>query len=222
MKTKTCSKCGKELPATKEYFYKDKKGKLGLYSKCKECHCKISKNYRDRNKEKYIKYREEHKEEMAEYNKKYWAENKEKLKKDKIEYRKNNREMIRKKNKEYKKNNKDVINRLNQKRRSLKRGLPFKLTTEQWTRIKKHFESKCAYCGEDKKLHQEHFIPLAKNGEFTHNNIIPACKSCNCSKQDKDFFDWYPKQEFYSKEREAKILVFLNYEGQSQQLKLTL
>ncbi len=36
-KTKICTKCGRELPATKEYFYKNKGGKYGLDSKCKEC-----------------------------------------------------------------------------------------------------------------------------------------------------------------------------------------
>lgn len=222
MKTKICTKCGEEFPATREHFYKNKNGKFGLYAKCKDCHNKVSKNYRDRNKEKYKKYREEHKEEMAKYNKKYWAENKERLKKEKVEYRKNNRHEIRKKNREYKRKNKDLVNRLNNKRRAKKRKLPSNLTKKQWLEIKSKFDNRCAYCGENKELQQEHFIPLAKGGEFTHNNIIPACKSCNSSKQDKDFFDWYPKQDFYSKKREAKILDFLNYEGQSQQLKLTL
>lgn len=55
-------------------------------------------------------------------------------------------------------------------------------------------------------LTQDHFLPLSKGGEYTVNNIIPACKNCNCSKQDKDFSEWYSKQEFYRKERELKIL----------------
>ena len=32
-----CTKCGKRLPATEEYFYKAKTGKYGLRAKCKEC-----------------------------------------------------------------------------------------------------------------------------------------------------------------------------------------
>ena len=32
-----CTKCGKRLPATKEYFYKSKSGKYGLTTMCKEC-----------------------------------------------------------------------------------------------------------------------------------------------------------------------------------------
>jgi hypothetical protein len=35
--------CGKELPATLKYFYRDKKTKFGVKSKCKECCSKIQK-----------------------------------------------------------------------------------------------------------------------------------------------------------------------------------
>jgi hypothetical protein len=40
-KTKVCTKCGEEHPATAEYFTKNKMGKYGLYSICKTCqYCK--------------------------------------------------------------------------------------------------------------------------------------------------------------------------------------
>lgn len=34
---KVCGKCEKKLPATTEYYHKDKQGKHGLHSQCKEC-----------------------------------------------------------------------------------------------------------------------------------------------------------------------------------------
>ncbi len=68
-----------------------------------------------------------------------------------------------------------------------------------------------------KRLEQEHFVPISSNGPYTANNIIPACKSCNSSKRDSDFFSWYPKQPFYSKRREAKILRYLNYDNDGKQ-----
>lgn len=34
---KTCRKCGKELPATLEFFYKNAGGKFGLTPRCKPC-----------------------------------------------------------------------------------------------------------------------------------------------------------------------------------------
>ena len=35
--TKVCTTCGKEFPATTEYFYRQKTGKYGLTAECKEC-----------------------------------------------------------------------------------------------------------------------------------------------------------------------------------------
>ena len=94
------------------------------------------------------------------------------------------------------------------------------MTLKQWNYIKGKFNNKCAYCGEEKLLEQEHFIPVNKGGEYTSNNIIPACKHCNSSKQDSNFFEWYPKQDFYSKEREEFILNHLGYKEDKQQLKI--
>ena len=107
-----------------------------------------------------------------------------------------------------------------QRRRSLLSKLPATLTLEQWQQIKVDFNNKCAYCGMteeehrkrfNEQIHQEHFIPLFKSGEYTHNNIIPACRSCNSSKQDTDFFEWYPTYEYYNEEREQFILEYLGY-----------
>ena len=60
METKVCTKCGEEKPATTEFFYKLKRGYLGLEAQCKVCR----KAYKKR-------WREEHKEEIAEQNKRY-------------------------------------------------------------------------------------------------------------------------------------------------------
>lgn len=37
MQHKTCTKCGKELPATLEFFYKNAGGKFGITPRCKPC-----------------------------------------------------------------------------------------------------------------------------------------------------------------------------------------
>ena len=91
---------------------------------------------------------------------------------------------------------------------------------EQWTKTIIYFQSKCAYCGKIKELTQDHFIPLSKGGEYTLNNIIPACGTCNSSKFNNEFLDWYSKQSFYTKKREKKILDYLNYNNGIQQLSL--
>lgn len=46
---KICSDCGKELPATSEYFHRDKNKSDGLRSYCKECASKRNKNRKKQN-----------------------------------------------------------------------------------------------------------------------------------------------------------------------------
>ena len=80
------------------------------------------------------------------------------------------------------------------------------------------FNGECAYCGRtDKTLTKEHFIPISKGGEFTRDNIIPSCGSCNSSKGNRDFFEWYPERESYSHLRRNKILEYLNYNENKKQ-----
>ena len=55
---KKCSKCGVEKELSE--FYKNKKSNNGIYSICKKCECKKSKEYCRKNKEKI-------KEKMKEY-----------------------------------------------------------------------------------------------------------------------------------------------------------
>ncbi|MEE9574313.1 MAG: hypothetical protein V3W20_14755, partial [Candidatus Neomarinimicrobiota bacterium] len=62
MEIKTCTgKCGRELPATLEFFYEQKGGKFGLRGKCKECYNKCQKEYQKeyRKTEKYRKLKRE-------------------------------------------------------------------------------------------------------------------------------------------------------------------
>lgn len=158
------------------------------------------------------------------YNKERYNSNKEYHKKYSKVYYKLNRETILKRTREnhkiYYLNNKDRIKIKVQKREAKKRELPNNFTISQWEDVKKVFNNKCAYCGEEKPLSQEHFIPLSKGGEYTKNNIIPVCLQCNSSKKDREFCEWYSEQEFYSKEREQFVLKYLGYKDGKQQLKL--
>lgn len=92
------------------------------------------------------------------------------------------------------------------------------LTAKQWETIKQDFNNKCAYCGEEKPLAHEHFIPIYNKGEYTINNIIPSCKACNTSKFSNKFEDWYPNYKYYSKERAKFILKYLRYKDGMQQI----
>lgn len=228
-KTKICTKCGKELPATTEYFYKAKFGKFGLFATCKickkECFGDSQKKYRKEHEEHYKELKniwdEKNKDYAKEYSKNYRFDNKKIIKERNKERRKdwdikyynNNKERIKEFKYNYSKTERGKLIGIknSQKRRLHTQELESSFTIEQWEKCKNYFNNICCYCGEEKKLTQEHFIPISKKGPYTKNNIIPACINCNSSKQNKSFFEWYPKQEFYNRERENKILKYLNY-----------
>lgn len=97
------------------------------------------------------------------------------------------------------------------------KGLPNTLTDVEWDSAVRFFEGKCAYCGKaGKTLTQDHFIPLSKGGGYTADNIIPACGSCNSSKKNRWFEDWYPKNKNYSMKREEKIYLYLRKQKEKQ------
>ena len=109
---KRCTKCGKWLVASSEYFYKKKTGKYGLRADCKECRKKYGKKYREENKEAIAehgkKYREANKEAIAEYKKKYYEANKQAILEQCKEYREQNKEAITEYKKKHYKANKEA------------------------------------------------------------------------------------------------------------------
>ena len=183
---KKCTKCGRWLVASNENFYKHKTGKYGLEPKCKECR---------------KKYLEEKKEARAEYYK---------------EYRKKNKEATAKQKKKYRQTPKGQISRANERarRRVREQEQGNGITVEQWLECMGFFEFKCAYSGiplSEETRNLDHIIPLAKGGEHEIWNLVPMYKYYNFSKRDKDLLTWYPKQDFFDKERLAKIYEWKEY-----------
>ncbi len=82
-----------------------------------------------------------------------------------------------------------------QKRIARANGLPRTFTLADWQAVLAHFDNRCAYCGQETSLHQDHFIPLSKGGPYTRDNIVPACPQCNGSKHDQLPLDWLVKQD---------------------------
>ena len=229
MKTKVCITCKKELDINK--FYKSKAQKDGTINSCKTCKALYYQKNKEKIKQRLIcnkdimtvkhkKYRQENKKKIKTYNEKYRHENKEKTVVYRSGYYQTNKLIIAINVKKYQKEHLQKYNLYSQKRRSLKKQLAATLTIQQWENIKFNFDNKCCYCGKKLSLEMEHFIPITNNGEYTLNNIIPSCKSCNSSKGAKDFFKWYPKYKNYSKKRENIILKFLGYEKDIQQLRI--
>lgn len=174
------------------------------YEKNRDAILEKGKEYRSRNKDHYSaynkKYRKKHKEHYNKYFKRYYKENPQ------------------------------VFKRARHRRLSKEKESLQTFTNEQWECVKSHFGNSCSYCGMtesehksafDEVLHQDHFVPLSTGGDYTHDNIVPACRSCNCSKGNKSFFKWYLTHEHYSEKREKKILEFLNYTDEGiQQLSI--
>jgi 5-methylcytosine-specific restriction endonuclease McrA len=241
---KVCKKCGVEKPLTTDFFHRCKRMKDGFKSECKECrlvynndirkkHPEIERNYRIKNKERIKenrkKYRYKSKEQeyylankqkIKSYSKQYYLENKDTILLKALTYYENNKEEAKNYSKAYLKTDrgKQLCTLRKHKRKSRFKKVIATLTITQWEMCKKHFDYKCAYCGAKDLLEQEHFVPLSKGGEYTRKNIIPACKSCNASKNNKSFFDWYPNHKNYSNKREQIILKYLEYEDKTQQI----
>jgi 5-methylcytosine-specific restriction endonuclease McrA len=83
------------------------------------------------------------------------------------------------------------------------------LTVEEWVEICNTFNNTCAYCGSNRQLTMDHVIPVSKGGYTYYRNIIPACKTCNSSKHNKDLLVWFVAQSFYTEQRLAFILSFV-------------
>lgn len=246
-KTKLCSKCNKIKltgrfskssrykdglshrckDCDKEYYEKSKEQKKDYgreyYYKNKESKLIYAKDYYENNKEAKLQYQNEYSKEnysnIRAKNQKYYQSNKIKFQKTNKQHYQSNKEQYIINAREWRNKNPEACRIIRQKRRSRIKGLNSTLTVEQWEEAKAYFKYKCAYCGTDKEaLTQDHFIPVSKDGEYTHNNIIPACRSCNSSKSDKDFNEWYLSYIHNNKERKSKVLEYLGYKSNVQQL----
>ena len=85
------------------------------------------------------------------------------------------------------------------------------LTLKDWQQIFLHFKGCCAYCGKpegrarEDKLDRDHLVAISKGGKTEPGNIVPACRTCNRGRGNKDWKTWYKQQTFYTAEMEARI-----------------
>jgi len=55
--------------------------------------------------------------------------------------------------------------------------------------LTEQFEGACAYCPSPATT-WDHVMPVSRGGRTAPGNIVPACHSCNSSKNDSDVFEW--------------------------------
>lgn len=79
------------------------------------------------------------------------------------------------------------------RRRMRKKAGRCDLTTAQWRLILAAYGSLCAYCRNPAvPLTKDHIVPLARGGEHTALNIVPACQPCNSQKWASSREPWRP------------------------------
>jgi 5-methylcytosine-specific restriction endonuclease McrA len=99
-------------------------------------------------------------------------------------------------NNKHRSNRSEQVRISNMQRRTKIRNLPNDYTVDDWQRALEFFGYGCAYCGDTaNRIDQEHFIPAAMHGGLTRDNIVPACKSCNRLKSNKDPLEWLLTKE---------------------------
>ena len=88
------------------------------------------------------------------------------------------------------------------------------ITKEQCLEMINFFDWKCAYSDEvlSKDTRSiDHIVPLNSNGDNMIWNCVPMKLNYNSSKHAKDMLEWYREQDFYSKDRLAKIYEWQEY-----------
>jgi 5-methylcytosine-specific restriction endonuclease McrA len=64
------------------------------------------------------------------------------------------------------------------------------LTSTQWGALQAAWGG-CAYCGATgKPLQRDCVLPISRGGRYTLENVVPACASCNTSKNNDEVTGW--------------------------------
>ena len=221
---KKCTECGRWLVASTVNFHKQKTGKYGLRSGCKEC----IKQYYEANKDKILEqikqhgkqYYEANRDKVLEQHKKYRETNRDKVLEHQRQYYKANKgkllERHKRYNKEYYQSPQGQVVKFNgdQRRRIKEERQGDGITKDQWLEMMNFFDFRCAYSGEilSKKTRSiDHVVPLNSNGDNMIWNCVPMLRNLNSSKRDKNMEEWYREQSFYDPKRLAKIYEWQKY-----------
>lgn len=207
---KRCAKCGelKDLVC----FSKNKRNKTsGLQSRCKECNRtyykanrkrvveRVRKNYQKNNsvilkRRAKLRKRPEAKKKKAQVDARYYKENKSTIQVYYKQWAKKNREYLREYCKAWYHENIEHVRMYGRakehKRRCMIRNSKNNtLSANEMSQllIQQPF---CSYCGDRGDLEIDHVISVSKNGENNLGNVVVACKSCNCSKGNKELIFW--------------------------------
>ena len=143
---------------------------------------------------------------IKEYMREYGTKNRERLNAKSRERVSRNRDRRRATQARYRLRNKGAIKRLSAIRRTASHSGSV-ATAAQIERLFKRAHSRCVYCGLVRPLTLDHVTALTANGTHERQNLVPACKSCNSSKNNRDVVDWVFRS--FGVEGLARALMFL-------------
>lgn len=205
---KQCTKCKKILPATSQYYWKHPRHKDGFYTICKECantrlryRYKTDPEFRQRHLDghkKYLRNNPDAKKRIREQTRLYHRDPKNRKRinaqqRDRYHNDPEVREKILSRTKKYHntpeyKNKRRIINSKRRTKVAGSNGYHNELD------VRNIFDEQfgyCAYCGVVlNKFHEDHIVPLTKNGSNDSINIVLSCPSCNLRKNNRTPTEW--------------------------------
>jgi 5-methylcytosine-specific restriction endonuclease McrA len=94
-------------------------------------------------------------------------------------------------------------------RRARLAGVPsYRVSDRELNRLIDRYRRSCAYCGEgDASLHLDHVVPIARGGSNGIGNLLPACRDCNLSKNDRFVMEWRLSRKSPRYERRRRDVV---------------
>lgn len=145
-----------------------------------------SREWRRNHPEYFEAYNQEHKDKQKLYFKKYQEENKEEARLRSANHYQKNRERILVQHSHWALAHRQNKAALHHKRKATILGLPPELNTLTASDIAETLATnKCFYCAAIGKMTLDHFIPVARGGSNTRENVVASCPTCQSRKHTK-------------------------------------
>jgi 5-methylcytosine-specific restriction endonuclease McrA len=218
--SKLCTKCG-ETKALAD-FSKNSTTKDGLQKQCKACNRAYQEANRERisardkarrlvdgdkmraqsranwakHRDKRISYMrnryQERREEYQTYNRARYPEIAEQKRANAKAWREANPERYKQQLDKWRAKNLEKHNENARKRRARLRNAKTGMVTAK--DLERLLSFPCAYCGANENITIDHVVPLARGGDHTIGNFLPACKKCNSRKRDSFIMEWRKRE----------------------------
>lgn len=166
---RTCMYCGASLAG---------RFQTAVICRGDECMDKWRKDYRIRTKEH-----------RAARDKQYHAKNREQRVAYLAEWRTANSDKIREQRRTDEAKAYSRLHCQARRARILQNGC-YAITRHDVRRLLARYEHRCAYCRCDGHLELDHVVPLARGGQHSIGNLVPACVRCNRQKNKQLVVEW--------------------------------